>query len=75
MHGNWHHKLHGACVPAIGNWLLAPTTNNEISVTLKTSMAFCRKDNYHTFYLAIQLLTTLIAFSVDKPVDDVISTK
>jgi hypothetical protein len=47
MHGNWHHTLHDACIPAVLNWLLAPTTNNEITVILKTSMVFCGKGNYY----------------------------
>jgi hypothetical protein len=74
MHGNWHHTRHGACVSALGNWLLVPTTNNEISVILKTSMAFCRKNNYFLFSHS----TTYHAhcfLSKDKPVDDVINIK
>ena len=49
MHGNWHHSWHGDCIYAVSNWLLVPATNNEISVILKISMVFCRRDNYFLF--------------------------
>jgi hypothetical protein len=74
MHGNWHHTLHGAHIFAVGNWLLAPTTNNEISVILKTSMAFCRKDNYVLFSCSTTYHSHCF-LSKDKTVDDMTSTK
>ena len=74
MHGNWHHKRHGVCVLAVGNWLLVPTTNNDISVILKTSMAFCRKDNYSLFSQSTTYHCHCF-LSKHKPVDDVINIK